>query len=860
MASIPQHLLLPGTDLVLVNCRYRLGNRYRYYGVVPVPCEDIRSLKQVVIGMDMVSLLPITIARELGDNAPSVITTVGRASNKYSTQLIGQNTGVRLFDIHNNEKSGGILHADLYRRGILPRLKQHINLWDESDTGTLTPPERIDESQEICRRLALKLPLFHLTRIDTTLEDSFTEQRPRLENISMEPISPYFSMPVFKLTSSFPKRALEIVQDWIRDHPYDLLYPAMALQATMIWIHINSDPKRCIEPLLEKEVPLDFTGVNLNSLLAHFHSYVLYHQHHSLAHWMHPVRFVNSVVSLSQFQDPPATPEMDRALIELQLHLKPFIKTNFLGHILPCSWPSSPVPDLLETPAHRDYSDLRYLSRGSKEWIGQSRLPDWRTLGHPTIPGWGEQAPKDLLRPLWIPRQWLDEEVLGTIYLEPAQHDRDCLMAGYGSDRPGDPDTNPPAGCVAHWRENEDMVSTILGPRLPICSASPSAAAKRIAECRNSHFRQAVEKYLGYTPTESSNQDEEIPRTPNGPLKSEPRSGSAPVASKRSMREITSSSRKRRRRNHLHDDDIFSPRRLHFDYEGGTEISPNSRGSPIPAVRCLSVEPALFLDADEGHRDMRNLLSSDVVTALAHYSQRLLSHHVAKGDIPADLFRVSQSTGLLVSCDITKPSIPKSLGCLHHAEDIERAPVFDVRSNLDALIALEPKGIWKHVINKAKVVSKGKSSRVGDDLEDALKGSFVGFLEVTAVFNILRHIFSNETLVGSVATWYKGKLGKGDLDIKEMKEILTRAADSSQSRSLIQFTLSSVAFGNQMLSRTQLDQVRQDCYPVLPEVIFCWLRSKGHDFVRETLAFMGDRLGEYEELNWNEVACLGEFL
>jgi hypothetical protein len=151
---------------------------------------------------------------------------------------------------------------------------------------------RAKESDTMARNLIFGLPM----HLPATLGYKRSRREIHPDHLPEGPIYPNFSLPVFKInTQTIPAKAASLLDRWAKMNPHDLIYPQVAFQKILQWIWLMKNPLRRIEPGLSPDsspVP----HVTLGEWLKCAHFYESFHQTHSLTFYIHPFRFVDTVL------------------------------------------------------------------------------------------------------------------------------------------------------------------------------------------------------------------------------------------------------------------------------------------------------------------------------------------------------------------------------------------------------------------------------------------------------------------------------------------------------------------------------------------------------------------------------------
>ncbi|KAL2115052.1 hypothetical protein VTJ04DRAFT_10715 [Mycothermus thermophilus] len=107
-------------------------------------------------------------------------------------------------------------------------------------------------------------------------------------------------LPVFEIDpAEIPPEVIQLLGEWMKEHPHDLIYYPVAIQKILQWIWIVEDLKRRLEDNLS-HVNHPVPHVSLSAWLILAHLFEAFHQANRLAWYIHPFRFVHHVLNGSR--------------------------------------------------------------------------------------------------------------------------------------------------------------------------------------------------------------------------------------------------------------------------------------------------------------------------------------------------------------------------------------------------------------------------------------------------------------------------------------------------------------------------------------------------------------------------------
>ena len=362
---------IPQSTLKKIRFNYWGGYRYK---IQPksATTEHIKLHRAFYIGISKSTICPVVIKKD----------NIIRGNPADSSRVSGVRSGVKLIDAKTGRYCTHFVPTlETLRQGRVQHLKDII-------LGKAPLPENGDwmaKGAEMADALLNGLPVGVARDVGfpetARIGESVVEKELHPAHSPVAQREEQFFMPVFRLVEKeVPARATEILEQWMADHPRDLLYMQVALAKVMQWIWVVTD-KNLRDDGAGGAVPF----VSLSEWLKCAHLYESFHQAHELTSYLHPFRFVNRMMREhhSPFKNyPDDTPNY--ALEELVIILYPLAAVP-MGFIIPSSLKGSSMPDLASM------GETGCLGRDSA-LLATTNQPDCRSLYWTTTPLWEDFA------------------------------------------------------------------------------------------------------------------------------------------------------------------------------------------------------------------------------------------------------------------------------------------------------------------------------------------------------------------------------------------------------------------------------------------------------------------------------------
>ncbi|KAH6619383.1 hypothetical protein B0J18DRAFT_481841 [Chaetomium sp. MPI-SDFR-AT-0129] len=426
--------------LVRIAVNY-LGGLRNYVRADMAVVRDIEDQTTVYMGIDPFTLHPVFMKAANNLCWPS-------SFEEGISSTLGRGSAVRMTPANLGKLCNSFVPTEeLLRDGHLAHQKSAL-------LGFVSLPK--DEASVEARKLqAIRLsiavqrglPLEMRTNIGYTPQG----KRINLDNLPDGLDYPRYRLPVFKLDPLMvPEKASILVEKWMEQHPNDLLYPQVALQKVLQWIHVLKT-----EDFNEAVGPGSYVKwVSLGDWLRVAHLYESFHHIYRLVFYIHPANFTHHILrgggnfGSTRLHTKPN--HIEQALLALMLPLA----SQPLGFTLPSFVRGSTMVDLAAlSPEHG------FLPRTTQN-LEAIRQPDWRCLYFPTIPIWDElfennarvpelSGPNPPVRELMIPRSWIPENARYPV------RDAQPLFHTWGYSGPGT--TSVPARVSDNWPPSTRM-------------------------------------------------------------------------------------------------------------------------------------------------------------------------------------------------------------------------------------------------------------------------------------------------------------------------------------------------------------------------------------------------------------------